>query len=144
MSGESIPVNSKFGPTGLSVVMNEPSSTVTKSVKFVGAFCLTYGQIIGSGIFITVKPTFLVFESNSIGMVMIFWALGGLISLIGGLCYAELGTRMPESGGERAYYKRSIALAALSLTVGKYLSVLFLSQQNATIEKLIGAATKLS
>ena len=34
------------------------------------------------------------------------WIFGGLIALSGALCYAELGSRMPEEGGEYVYLKK--------------------------------------
>lgn len=133
-----------------------------KSIKLVQAIALVFGMIIGSGIFITVSPTFKVFESNSIGMVMVFWVLGGIIAIVGGLCYAELGTRIPESGGERAYYKKAlnekfsltfviiyifivkgITLAALALTTGSYMAGIFCDTQESLAfwEKIIACAT---
>jgi basic amino acid/polyamine antiporter, APA family len=36
-----------------------------------------------------------------------FWAIGGVISLIGALCYAELATRFPEEGGDYVYLTRA-------------------------------------
>ncbi len=38
---------------------------------------------------------------------MVAWLLGGLLSLIGALCYAELATAYPEEGGDYVYLNRS-------------------------------------
>lgn len=38
---------------------------------------------------------------------MICWIIGGLISLCGGLCYAELGAAMPKAGGKMVYLNES-------------------------------------
>lgn len=59
------------------------------------------GVMIGSGIFIS--PQDALKYSGSIGACLAVWTACGLISLLGALCFAELGTIVPRSGAEWAY-----------------------------------------
>ena len=59
------------------------------------------GIVIGAGIYET-SP---LIAQNLPGTfsLMCFWVLGGLISIIGAMCYAELATTYPKEGGDYVY-----------------------------------------
>ncbi|TNN14685.1 Large neutral amino acids transporter small subunit 2 [Schistosoma japonicum] len=67
---------------------------------------ITVGSIIGSGVFVTPKGV-LENSEQSPGISIIIWILSGIISLLGSLCYAELGTTITDSGGDYVYIKKA-------------------------------------
>ncbi|NWI82234.1 S7A13 protein, partial [Dryoscopus gambensis] len=65
------------------------------------------GSIVGAGIF--VSPTGVLKHSLlNVGVALAIWTASGLVSLMGALCYAELGTALPFSGGEYSHIKRGL------------------------------------
>jgi APA family basic amino acid/polyamine antiporter len=75
---------------------------------------LIIGIVVGAGIFSA--PSLVAANSgSSIGMLAA-WVVGGLISLAGAMCYAELATMHPHPGGDYHYLK---------LAFGRSISFLF-------------------
>lgn len=67
-------------------------------LRFPDLVLLTLGSVIGSGIFI-VPATVLTQTGGSLKLSLLVWAVGGILSLLGALTYAELAAMKPESGG---------------------------------------------
>lgn len=66
---------------------------------------LVVGLIIGAGIFRT--PTLVAGVASSEGMLLLAWLAGGLLSLVGALCYAELASTYPHMGGDYHFLGRA-------------------------------------
>ena len=64
---------------------------------------IVVGTVIGSGIFLT--PGAVVRSAGSGGMALTVWVVGGALSLLGALTFAELGAANPDSGGMYTYLR---------------------------------------
>jgi APA family basic amino acid/polyamine antiporter len=63
------------------------------------------GGTIGVGILRT--PGAVAAELRSPTSILVVWTLGGLYTLIGAACFAELGTALPQAGGYYVYSRRA-------------------------------------
>jgi len=102
--------------------MAEKQST-SGQISVFDATVLIVGMIIGVGIF--ALPPLVATMSASPAIFLGFWLLGGLVTLIGVLCYAELGTAFPGPGGEYRY---------LGKAYGQKLAVLFAWARGTVIQ----------
>ncbi|KAJ1149454.1 hypothetical protein NDU88_002262 [Pleurodeles waltl] len=98
-----------------------------RRIGLFSAVSLVAGSMIGSGIFMT--PQRMLAYMGSIGGSLTVWAAGGLVTMLGALCYAELGTTIPESGGNYTYLLRNIGPLPAFLYI--YLTV-FLRRPSST------------
>uniref|UniRef100_A0A668TQV1 b(0,+)-type amino acid transporter 1 n=1 Tax=Oreochromis aureus TaxID=47969 RepID=A0A668TQV1_OREAU len=78
--------------------------------------------MIGSGIFIS--PQYVLSTIGSPGASFIIWSCCGLIAMLGGLCYAELGTIIPESGAEYIYILRTAGKVVAFMFVFSFIMVM--------------------
>lgn len=67
------------------------------------ASAIVVGTIIGTGIFLV--PTEMMQAVGTAKLVYLAWIVGGVLSFLGALTYAELGAMKPEAGGEYVYLR---------------------------------------
>ena len=77
-------------------------------------FLLFIGSVIGSGIFRTPGPI-LRQVGGSVGVALLVWIVGGVLSLLGALTYAELAASNPEAGGLYCYIRDGFGRASAFL-----------------------------
>ncbi len=73
-----------------------------REIGVFGGVSVIGGIMIGSGIFY-LGSYVLQRVGMSSGLALLCWVIGGIITLFGGLCYAELGSAMPKAGGRVVY-----------------------------------------
>lgn len=79
--------------------------TPKKELTLFDSTCLIVGIIIGAGIYET-APTVASSVEHWWGIGLL-WVIGGLLSLAGALCYAELASAFPQQGGDYVYLSRA-------------------------------------
>ena len=72
-----------------------------RTINLRSATGVVIANMIGSGIFVTAG----IIAGKLPGPIWVLslWIIGGIIALLGALCYSELATRMPVGGGEYVY-----------------------------------------
>ncbi|RZF61861.1 APC family permease [Sphingobacterium corticibacterium] len=122
---------------------NPHKSTHPKQVlSVIDAIVVIVGIVVGAGIFRT--PSIVAANTGSSELFFGVWVLGGVISLIGAMCYAELSTAFPNTGGDYHFLHRAFgrrfaflfawarmsiiqtgSIALLAFIVGDYMSELY-------------------
>jgi basic amino acid/polyamine antiporter, APA family len=123
----------------------------TPTLSVFDAMMITVGIVIGAGIFQT--PAQVATIAGSPGAMLAAWTLGGVLSFIGALTYAELATTYPSAGGDYTFLTRAFgknvsflfawarstvictgSIALLGFILGDYLSRLYsLGPQSSAI-----------
>lgn len=82
------------------------STGFKKEIGVFGGISIIGGIMIGSGIFYL--GSYVLERTNmSMGLALLCWVIGGLVSILGGLCFAELGACDPKSGGMVVYMNKA-------------------------------------
>ena len=85
--------------------MPRPDSGYQRSLRPWDAALIVVGGIIGGGIFL--NPGIAAQRTDSGLTLLLMWAGAGVLTLIGALCYAELGARRPHAGGTYVYLREA-------------------------------------
>ncbi len=118
---------------------------------------LVVGLVLGAGIFRA--PQMVAAGTSSDATFLLLWVLGGLVSLTGALCYAELAAAYPNAGGEYHFLTRAFgrtagflcawsrmaviqtgSIAFLGFLVGDYTAALFDAEQARWIPPMVAGA----
>ena len=94
--------------------MPDPISAPKPTLRLIDAIVLIIGIVVGAGIFRA--PSVVASNTPSEYWFLGVWILGGIISIIGALCYSELSSSFPNAGGDYHFLK---------LAFGKRFSFLF-------------------
>ena len=85
---------------------NSGGGRLHKELGLFSGVSLVAGMTIGSGIYYL--GSYVLERVNmSMGMALICWIVGGIISILGGICFAELGAEMPVTGGLTTYLSKA-------------------------------------
>ncbi|HWP17952.1 MAG TPA: amino acid permease [Burkholderiaceae bacterium] len=76
-----------------------------ESLRWGEAVAIIVGIVVGAGIF--KAPSLVAGMAGDTAWMFAAWVLGGLLSLVGALCYAELATAHPHPGGDYHYLRRA-------------------------------------
>jgi amino acid transporter len=86
---------------GLNKVSDGVENHIPKHISVFSGVSHIVGSMVGTGIFRTVGSV----QANvgSAGASIVIWLISGLLSLAGAICYVELGSTFPSSGGDQVY-----------------------------------------
>lgn len=82
----------------------------TTKFKFTTVTAVVVANMVGTGVFTSLGFQLLDIQSGFV--ILMLWAIGGLIAVCGAMTYAELGAAMPRSGGEYNFLTRIFHPAA--------------------------------
>jgi APA family basic amino acid/polyamine antiporter len=124
-----------------------------RSLRLFDGLAMVVGITVGSGIFRT--PGLIAARLGRPSLTFVAWILGGAVSLMGALLFAELATRHPRAGGKYVYAGESfgpraaftigwletgiycVAIAAIGVVCGEYLARL--AGASDAVTRLFGA-----
>src|SRR5437899_3635519 len=85
----------------------QPQTEFVKAISRLDATALVVGSMIGSGIFIVSAE--ILREVHAPGLLLVVWAVSGIVTLMGALTYGELAAMFPHAGGQYVYLREGIS-----------------------------------
>ncbi|HXL10195.1 MAG TPA: amino acid permease, partial [Gemmatimonadales bacterium] len=85
----------------------QPRTDFVKVISRLDATALVVGSMIGSGIFIVSAD--ILRQVHAPGVLLLVWALSGVVTLMGALSYGELAAMFPRAGGQYVYLREGIS-----------------------------------
>jgi amino acid transporter len=137
--------------------LDRGAGTPRRVLSTLDGVILVVGLVLGAGIFRA--PQMVAAGTSSDSTFLLLWVLGGLVSLTGALCYAELAAAYPNAGGEYHFLTRAFgrtagflcawsrmaviqtgSIAFLGFLVGDYTAALFDAEPARWIPPVVAAA----
>jgi APA family basic amino acid/polyamine antiporter len=82
-----------------------PAPQLRRQLGFFDATMIVMGGIVGSGIFI--NPYVVAQQVHTPLLILGVWLIGGALAMAGAFIWAELATRLPDSGGQYLYLREA-------------------------------------
>jgi len=82
-----------------------PAPQLRRQLGFFDATMIVMGGIVGSGIFI--NPYVVAQQVHTPLLILGVWLIGGALAMAGAFIWAELATRLPDSGGQYIYLREA-------------------------------------
>src|SRR2546430_7173814 len=92
-------------PSPATTTTSESQPSLVRGLSLMDSVLLLTGGIIGAGVFLTPKEIAAVLHTPSLFIGI--WAVGGAITMLGCLAFAELGAMYPEAGGQYLYLREA-------------------------------------
>ena len=94
-------------------LQTETASGLVRALGPGMAIAMVVGNVVGTGIY--AKPVEIASEAGNVTLIAWAWVAGGLVSLVGGLCFAELAVTYPKAGGLYVYLREAYGRAVAFL-----------------------------
>lgn len=78
--------------------MSDSAPSTARQISLATAISIVVANMVGTGVFVSLG--YQVIGINSGFSILLLWAIGGVLSFCGAVCYAELAASNPRSGGE--------------------------------------------
>src|SRR6266853_5146252 len=120
----------------------QPQTDFVKAISRLDATALVVGSMIGSGIFIVSAE--ILRQVHAPSLLLVVWAVSGVVTLMGAMTYGELAAMFPRAGGQYVYLREGISplfgylygwtlfvviqtgtIAAVAVAFAKFTGVLF-------------------
>ncbi len=130
--------------------MTSSGPALLRRINLSGAIALVISNTVGVGILTT--SGYLARDLGEPSLFLAIWLVGGLLAIIGALCYSELGINFPASGGEYVFLTQAYGpvwgfmtgwtsflagfaapIAAAALAFAGYLSIFFPAFQESNV-----------
>src|SRR5262249_43569845 len=82
-------------------------SQLVRGLGLWSALAVVIGSMVGQSVFLVASD--MARDLGSVTRVLAAWVMAGMVVLLGGFCYAELGAALPEAGGDYVYLSRGLS-----------------------------------